>query len=227
MEGLGQKQSRIFLKVNGGKITMNAKEDTPGAIKKIHKDKTYWVLAWDYLEGKITGLKKNVFSKDGIEIDSLHIYIDKGVNGKYILTLPYNSGVARDFYNKMENIDYSKEVKFSPSLDDNDFNQLFLQQEGVWLKNYYNRDNPGGKPQWEKVKVNGKDVWDRTAELDFFQNKIDTIVSPQIEANKSTSPALDSLLADNKGNISDDDYDFPDKEPATAGEGSDSDDLPF
>jgi len=228
MDGLGKNENRIFLKVSDGQITMNVKEGTPDAKSRVWEDKTYWYLGFNNVHGLITSIKKNSYEKDSKSFDSLHIYIDKG-NGRYILSMPYSSSVARNFYNKMELIDYSKEVVISASLDNNGYSQIFIQQNDVWLKNKYSKDNPGEKPMWNRVIVNGKDIWDRTDELAYFQNIIDAVILPQIEAAKSNNPARDALINEGNGiekTKSNTDDSFPTHEPANLDKSAD-DDVPF
>lgn len=155
--GLGNHEGGKFITIFNGKFTQRVPESTEGAIQRTNKEnKVVFEKYYDNFTGKLVGIqtkdssygKQWVFSfKDQLEV--------------YNLALSYSSGFASAFLKMLPNIDVSKEMLVSPSVQEVDGKKkssLFVKQDGVWIKSAYTKDNPNGLPQWEQKQIKGQMV---------------------------------------------------------------------
>ncbi len=233
-------ESLTFLSIFGGRFEKRLKEPTETSTWRTTKDgKSICVQQYRGVSGKITGLLKKTHDYQGQVFTSLNITVDDG-ESKFVISLPYESDLARTFFQSMENIDYDKEVVFTASESKNDkgkdVTNLFISQDKKNVERKYTKKwqeaNPGvpSSPQWKKLMYKNKEVWDNTDEVLFFEAIMAKIVAklPQQQnahTSASSTPAanvvekvtnddIPAYKPDSKGNM------VPDDEPVT-------DDLPF
>ena len=193
--------SIIFMSVVDGKFERRLKEPTENSTWRTTKDgRSICVKQHNGISGKITGLLKKTHDHQGQVFTSLNITVDDGEN-KFVVSLPYDSGLTRTFFQSMENIDYNKDVVLTASKSKNEegkeITNLFISQDKKNVERKYTKKwqeaNPGvpSSPQWKKMMYKGKEVWDNTDEVLFFEAIMAKIVArlPQ-QQNESASSAI-------------------------------------
>lgn len=229
-------ESLTFLSVVDGKFEKRLKEPTETSTWRTTKDgKSICVQQYKGVSGKITGLLKKTHEHQGQVFTSLNITIDDGEN-KFVVSLPYDSGLTRTFFQSMENIDYDKEVVFTASKtkneDGKEVTNIFIAHDKKNVERKYTKKwqeaNPGvpSSPPWKQITYKGKQVWDNSDEVAFFEAIMAKIVAklPQQPSTSSaatsapvgkvTNDDIPAYKSDSNGNMASDD------KPPT-------DDLPF
>ena len=115
------------------------------------------------------------------------VHIDND-GDKAILQMPFSSGTASSFIKALPNVDLSKDVKLSPKMEEKDGKKkttLFVNQGGKAAKWFWTKDNPGDLPQMKKIKIKGKESWDDSDQLEYFENYIKEEILPKINASEA------------------------------------------
>ena len=161
----------VYLSIQGGKIARRVAEPTATS-KSRQIESTGRVVneeLYDSLEGHLSGVsvKEGTFGKE------LHVFIAE--DQKYDLQLMLSSGPAKSFLSALPNVDLSKPVRIIPKMEVKDGvsrTKVLLSQGNVGVKWAFTKDNPGDMPPMNKIKVKGKETWDDSDQLDFFEKLI-------------------------------------------------------
>jgi hypothetical protein len=168
-------ETQTFVKTFQNFFTTKAGENAPGAISRQNKlGKTVWENRYGFVEGHITdfGFNSRIDETTGKEYDNLNIHLNDGQNS-YVVSFSKLSNAASCFLQVMGNIDMAKPVRFDLKYDAAaDKTTLFVKQDGQALKWMYTKENPGKKPAWKQVMINGKPTYDRTDEFEFYERAI-------------------------------------------------------
>lgn len=189
---LSNTPSAIYLSISQGKIARRLKEPTSTSKTRTTKEgKLVHEELYDSLQGIIT----DISTKDGNYGRELLITIsDDGE--KAVLQLSLSSGPASSFLKALPNVNLTRPVTLRPKMEtdgDKSKTTLFISQDGAGVKWYWTKDNPGKLPGLKKIKVKGKDTWDDSEQLDFFENYIATEIKPLLgKAEAVTAEADDS-----------------------------------
>jgi hypothetical protein len=197
---LGNNNNAIFLNIADGKIIrrfQNATKDSkervlakgPNAGKVVHEEH------YSFVEGLIVDIQ----TKDSDYGKSWVITIDDE-GEKYLLQMDYSGGYSSAFLKALPNVDLSKKVKLSPKMTvegDKKKTTLFVNQGGVAAKHYYTKDEPNGLPQMKKIKVKGKEQWDDSDMMAFFENMVNTQILPQLKSFKAVAAEIGEGEDDN------------------------------
>lgn len=165
----------------------------------------------DELYDEVSGFVKDInieeASYEGRPYEQLTTIIDAGEDGLCKLQMNFDSTYAQSYLSRLNNVDFSKEILIVPIEKDEIKNgvdvkkrSILLQQDGVWLKACYTKDNPNGLPPMKKVVISGKTMYDRTDMLNFYRDLINVDVKPRLA---SASPVVKPETND------DDDSDLP------------------
>lgn len=197
---LNEREGLTFVSVFDGNFEVRVKPDTTGAVQRTKKDgETISVLNFGGIEGVITDIKKDVTEWQGKKLASLKIFL-QDVDEKYCLNWPYNSALTTSFYHMVENIDFSKPVRFTAGKkkDKNGIERvsLFISQGGQNIKWKYTKDyvyGPGEvlKPQWEKKTIKGEEIWDNTSEILFFEKILKDKILPKLRNPVTVSSVVE------------------------------------
>lgn len=120
-------------------------------------------------------IKKVEFCDDeyqGQAFNKVKMVISDGGEFDYMLQMRTDSGYFRGFCNSLRSGNPLESVKISPSVKEvNGKKQItcFVQQDGKWLKHFFNKDNNGDLPTLEKVNFKGKDIYDGTAQVNYWK----------------------------------------------------------
>jgi len=179
-----------YLSFMSGKFVQRVQEDTPGATPRELKKgpnagKLVHELHFDTYEGQIY----NIETEAGEYGQRLHIFIDVSTelepDSKVKLSLPLSSGPAKGFLSRLPVIDFAKDVVLKGYNIENKetgrFNSYLVPyQGGSKLLSHYTKENPNGLPRMEKIKVKGQEVWDDSAQLEFFEALITKTFSAEV-----------------------------------------------
>lgn len=123
---------------------------------------------FNILGGIITGCKIETHqSKEGAEYEFIKLELED-TDGKFSLSLPIFNNLGRSFMLYAPNIDLSKMVELYVSLDQKGYSQLFLKQDGKYLKYYFTKDDPKGMPDFEII--GGK--WNNAKQIKFLKSAL-------------------------------------------------------
>lgn len=158
-----------FLTITNGKLVRQVKQPTGKSVERVNKvGRTVYEEFYDSMDGIISAIdiKESEYGK-------FWVITLKSDSETYKLEFNYSGGYAMSFLKTLPNVDLTKPVTLTPRLNiDGDKKQavLFVSQNGKALKHYWNKDNPGDLPPLDKIKVKGKDVYDDSRRLEFFEN---------------------------------------------------------
>lgn len=161
----------LYLSVQNGKIAHRQKEATPTSKQRVtDTGKVIHEELFDAVSGTIASvyLRESQFGRQ--------LCVQISNNGeKAILQMPFSSGVAASFLKALPNVNLSAEVTIRPKLEEHDGKRkqsIIMSQGGAGVKWAYTKDNPNGLPPLKKIKIKGKESWDDSDQLDFFERYI-------------------------------------------------------
>ena len=163
-----------YLQITNGKLVRQTKQPTAKSVERVNKmGRTVYEEFYDSMDGIITAIDTKESEYGKFWVISL-----KSGSETYKLEMNYSGGYAMSFMKALPNVDLSGVVTLTPRLNiDGDKKQsvLFISQNGKALKHFWTKDNPGDLPQLDKIKVKGKDVYDDSRRLEFFENYIKSL----------------------------------------------------
>jgi hypothetical protein len=192
---LGNNNNAIFLNIADGKIirrfpnpTKDSKERVltkgPNAGKIVHEEH------YSFVEGLIIDIQ----TKDSDYGKSWIVVIQDGEE-KYNLQMDYSGGYSSAFLKALPNVDLSSKVKLSPKMTiegDKKKTTMFVNQHGQAAKHFYTKDQPNGLPQMKKIKVKGKEQWDDSDMMSFFENMVNTEILPKLKSYKEVAHEVEA-----------------------------------
>lgn len=180
MSGLGKNPNNLkFVKIKDGKFYLSTdKENTE---------------PYDDLTGFITDFRFKDEEFNNTKIRKLYVYI-KSADGTYAFSVSIDSSYASSLIGFLKNADLTQELKLIPSLKlaKNDKGEdvkkytIFVEQNGDALKSFYSRTSGNTLPEFKKLKVSGKFVWDKTEFLEGLENVVNNDLIPAVRDNKNT-----------------------------------------
>ena len=137
----------------------------------------------DFVEGVVTGVRyeDHEFEWQGKKINNRQFVLDiQDGEEKYSLADKVDSNSGLQLQNKLLNTRVGDRIRISPSKkDDVRDGKPVVVTSGVFVnigrsgvQQKYNKENPGNMPTWNKIRVNGKDVWDKTDQLAFLEQEM-------------------------------------------------------
>lgn len=184
-----------YLNFMGGKFVQRVPEGTEGSnpreLKKgPNTGATVHELHYDTYVGQIYNIDTEDRGEYGV---SLNIFIDVSTDedpdSKVKLSLSLSSGPAKGFLSRLPVIDFAKDVTlkgFSILNKENGRTNQYLvpYQDGKKLESQFTKDNPGALPKMVKIKVKGKEQWDDSAQLEFYEGLIKEVFSFELSTTK-------------------------------------------
>lgn len=191
------------------------------------KGRKIYYMDWASIDGYIVGAAYRETEK--FKSRQIHLVLDDPDSGeRYTVVMNAEFGRARNFFATLPNIDLDKPVLFTPYNFKNDEGKIFsgvsIKQEGEKVPKYYTKDEPHGKPDWEKKKVGNSIKWDSTDELAFYIDKFEEWIE---ENNLSTDTIPDETPQVENDEDNEQSDNNEEATAATTGKGVDEDDLPF
>lgn len=152
---------------SGSLIYLNIKEG-----KIVYKDQSGEKQTCDSVSGLITKVEFANEEYQGNTFEKAKIIITDA-DEKFMLQMRTDSGYFRGLCNSLRSGNPTGRVKISPSYSETDGKKqttCFVQQDGAWLKHYFNKNNQGDLPNLEKIQFKGKDQWDGTKQIEYWKN---------------------------------------------------------
>jgi hypothetical protein len=172
---------------------------------------------YDEIGGQIVNFsyKDETFSNQ--EVRKFQILITDGED-KYLLSFPIESPAYNSFLSFVKNVDITKPLSLhalGKKIEDKSGKEsirtsILISQDGTFAKSFYTKDNPNGLPAFKKVKISGKEHWDKTDYLAFLESVVENELKPQLPSAKNENKLV-----------------FKEHTPVTTQETVDLDDLPF
>ncbi len=182
-KGLRQEENKTgnttFLQIINGKLAVRVPEGVQGSTKRTNKSgKEVYELLYSVVEGLITNVSISEAGEFGKE---LHIkLVNEGE--VYVIQTGASGGNAFGFLSRVPNINFAEMVELRPYaiLDKatNKTKSYFIayqkNAEGKYTKldSAFTKENPNGLPELKKIKFQGKDVFDDTDRITFFEQMI-------------------------------------------------------
>jgi hypothetical protein len=162
----------IYLSIQNGKVARRVQEPTAtsksrvieGSGKLIHEE------LYDSVEGLMTGLA----TREGNYGKELLITINDQVDS-YQLQIKLSSSPASAFLRALPNVAPEMPLLIIPKIQEKDGvrrTSIILSQGNKGVKWAFTKDNPGELPPMKKIKVKGKETWDDSEQLDYFEKMI-------------------------------------------------------
>ena len=162
----------IYLSIQNGKVARRVQEPTAtsksrvieGSGKLIHEE------LYDSVEGLMTGLS----TREGNYGKELLITINDQVDS-YQLQIKLSSSPASAFLRALPNVAIDQPLLIIPKIQEKDGvrrTSIILSQGNKGIKWAFTKDNPGDLPPMKKIKVKGKETWDDSEQLEFFEKLI-------------------------------------------------------
>ena len=174
----------IYLSIMEGKLIRRVKEAGEGSTERVNKmDKIVFEKKYKSVTGIIVAIKKRDHAEYGSD---WRIHLRNGET-LFVISMYCSSNYAEDFMKRVENLDMSIPVKLAPYyiLDEekNKYRGYFVPyQNGNKVESLYTKENDwNGLPKMEQITVKGKEVWDNSKRIDYFETMLETKIRPQFE----------------------------------------------
>jgi predicted DNA-binding transcriptional regulator AlpA len=180
--GLQSNQSGngVFLSITNGKLVRQYKQPTDKSVSRVNKvGKEVHEEFYDSLTGYISDIKTKESDYGKFWVVSV-----KDDKYTYFLEMKYSSGYAVSFLKALPNVSFSELVTLTPKLTidgDKKSSVVFINQNGVGLKHFWNKANPGELPQLKQIKVKGVSTWDDTERMEYLEEYVKSNILPMIK----------------------------------------------
>jgi len=203
--GVRNTTQTTFYSVNGGKLTRRVSEKTATSVERkltkgpnegqiIHEEQA------DFITGQLLSVDKKVSEKpiNGTHLKSWVFVLDTSTNGvvsRAQIELSYNSSLSTNLLKRLPNVDISKDITVAVGrgFDDikkKDFDWITIYQSGNKVDPFFTKENPNGFPELKKVKFQGKEQWDNTDQIEFWENDFLPKFKEKLKAiHKDEAPA--------------------------------------
>lgn len=169
---------KIFLSIAAGSLVRQHENPIPDVtVSRINKKgKEVHEESFKSLSAVITGIK----AKDAPFGRVWELELQDG-DDTFVISWQYSSRYTNNFFRLLPNIDLTQPIKFSPwsMKDKNDATKtvigISIYQKDGKVPFAFDKDNPGDLPQLSKKKVKGKEVWDDTDQLEYFEKMAEEI----------------------------------------------------
>ena len=174
-EGFGERSGGgQFWNVKNGLLCKRCDETTEGAVRQTKKDGSVY---YEIQKPNFTGRLKKVEVREHEEYGkflALHFVAnDQPVK----IEMNFDSGYAFGFLSTIPSADISGRIMIAPFYKEQDGkkeSKIFIKDEKCdgksWCKQYFTKETPNGLPELEKVSFKGKETWDNTKRLEYFEN---------------------------------------------------------
>jgi hypothetical protein len=180
--GLQSNQSGngVFLSITNGKLVRQYKQPTDKSVSRVNKvGKEVHEEFYDSLTGFISDIKTKESDYGKFWVVSV-----KDDKHTYFLEMKYSSGYAVSFLKALPNVSFSELVTLTPKLTidgDKKSSVVFINQNGVGLKHFWNKANPGELPSLKQIKVKGVTTWDDTDRMEYLEEYVKNSILPLIK----------------------------------------------
>lgn len=197
--GLEKSEGRkIFLSISDGRIVRQHQNPIEGTtVTRENKNKR---MVHEEFFKAVTGMITDIKSKEAPFGPVWEITVSDGEE-EFVLSFTYSGKYTNHFFRALPNVDLSDAVTFNPwsMKDKKDPSKtaiglsLWQGEKGkkVKVEFAYTREEPGEMPELKKKKVKGKDVWDDSERLEFFEKMLVNKILPQLKGNSGKPPVVE------------------------------------
>lgn len=134
--------------------------------------------AYDELEGLITGIRFKEDTYEGQKIRKCNFGLsDESDGSTYVISVTVDSSYFSSLIGFLKNADISKPLTLHPKISEykkddgseGERRSILVSQDGQFLKNYFGKDTGHKLPDFNKVMVNKKLVYDKTDFLEALE----------------------------------------------------------
>lgn len=197
--GFSNERRSTYLSIANGSIVrrVNSLSDDPNAVARTtQSNTTVYEVNYDYIDGYITGIEIGSSTFQGNTTEKAQWKVRIKDNGEdYIVTVPYSSSYSRSLINRLASIkDFSQKVRIwpwkMPNPDKADAHWIGVT---IYRPPFNGSDRPAKEqkieaafdrnaiPPMKEVMLRGKTQWDDTEQMEFFENIVNTIITPLIQ----------------------------------------------
>jgi len=170
----------VFLSITNGKLVRQFKQPTDKSVKRTNKmGREVHEEFYDSLTGYISDIK----TKES-EYGKFWVVILKDDKYTYFLEMKYSSGYAVSFLKALPNVSFSELVTLTPKLTidgDKKSSVVFINQNGVGLKHFWNKANPGELPPLKQIKIKGVLTYDDSERMEYLEEYVKSNILPMIK----------------------------------------------
>ena len=170
----------VFLSITNGKLVRQFKQPTDKSVSRVNKvGKEVHEEFYDSLTGFISDIKTKESDYGKFWVVSV-----KDDKHTYFLEMKYSSGYAVSFLKALPNVSFSELVTLTPKLTidgDKKSSVVFINQNGVGLKHFWNKANPGELPQLKQIKIKGVLTYDDSERMEYLEEYIKNSILPFIK----------------------------------------------
>jgi len=170
----------VFLSITNGKLVRQFKQPTDKSVSRVNKvGKEVHEEFYDSLTGFISDIKTKESDYGKFWVVSV-----KDDKHTYFLEMKYSSGYAVSFLKALPNVSFSELVTLTPKLTidgDKKSSVVFINQNGVGLKHFWNKANPGELPQLKQIKIKGVLTYDDSERMEYLEEYVKSNILPMIK----------------------------------------------
>lgn len=183
----------------------------------------------DSVSGILSKIEPKTDSINGADVEVTYFELRDG-NETYRFNIKRESQSYTNIIGMLINADLSKTVEFVAigEKDKNDptkvFTSMTLKQGSTWMSSAFKKGSGNELPTWVKVKISGKDVWDKTAYLDKISEHVVELQGKLVvfdDQEEYTPPVEEPRFSNQGGAVAQNAMNTP------AAPAEDDDDLPF
>lgn len=193
---------------------MGLKENANSGVQYVRiKDGKFYLNSdltkpYDELEGLLTGIRFKDDVWEGNKIRKCNFGLTDQESGiTYVVGLSVDSSYFSTLVGFLKNADFSKPMAFHPKVNkykkedstEGERRTIMISQDDVFMKSFYSKDSGNKLPDFKKVKVNNKMVYDKSDFLEAIEAVVvndfipklpkQDVVKQQVVA-KTTEPVI-------------------------------------
>ncbi len=188
----GNSGRALFYSILQGKICRSFQSATSKSVQRTNKNnKIVHEEFYDWIDGIIT----EITTKEHAEYGKFWLIRLQDGETSQILQMNFSSGYSQAFLKLLPNVDLSSSVKIIPSekeVEGKKKTSIFITQHGKSLKHFWTKDLPGDLPPLRKIKIKGKESWDDSDQMEFFEEYVRAEVAPKLSHSTHSASAAPS-----------------------------------
>lgn len=183
-----------FLTISNGRLVLQHQNPIQGVT--VSRENKNGKTVHEEIFTSITAMVTGIQSKDTTFGKVWEIEL-QDAGETYLLSFNYSSRYTNNFFRALPNADLTKPVKIAPwsMADKKDSSKtvigLSIIQDGNKVPFKWDKDNPGDMPELTKTRLRGKDIWDDSAQLEFFESMVKNEILPQINGKPVVAGNMD------------------------------------
>jgi hypothetical protein len=191
------------IKLVDGAFRLPSKEGAVGAVlrKAMNPSTKETVELWEVPYKNLSAYIKNIVKEDTKFGAKVNIILE--ADKEYVLTFNPDNNFLLGIFKRLPNVEATKVIDFSATETPDEKGKmqtsLFMAQSGNNIAWKYTNTNPNGMPLSKKVTFNGKEMTDKTEQIEFLWKSavIPFLENIENEKTKNAKEVNDFLKEDN------------------------------